>query len=97
MADLKTAMENEFFTFEIDNLMLFGKQLVGATYENGSRIDVFQYTIGETWGNGTDFSLHHIHSWYGVVQWLDAHKGYEYYNTKYQEKLTKNKHREEDS
>ena len=93
---LKTAMEEECFTLVDDyddpKITLFGKSKIGESGKDGKRVENFQYCIGESWKDGENFSIHHIHTWNGVVKWLDEHtQGYEFYKQLYEDRLLNNR------
>lgn len=93
---LKEYLEKEYSTF-MDNvdephITLFGKTECGCYVdENGNAVNEYEWAIAEYIGNG-DFSIHHIHSWDRVVEWLNKNtQGYEYYNDLYLQQQRENK------
>ena len=90
---LKEAMQEECFTL-VDNydnpkIILFGKRKIGSTVKDGIETENFQYCIGENWDNNEDFSMHHLHSYDGVIKWLDIHtEGYKYYKQLHEKRLS---------
>lgn len=91
---LKEAMEDENFDLVDDyanpRIILFGKKKTGSTHKDGVITENFQYCIAESWENGEDFSMHHIHSYEGLINWLNKNtKGYDFYREMFENRLAK--------
>lgn len=96
---LKEAMQDEYFILEDrlnTGIVLFGKQRIGSHItEEGKETEDYQYCIAQTWKNqeakerNKDFSIHYIHSYQSLIDWLDKNieGGYKYFQDLYEKQI----------